>query len=316
MKVIPTSRKGRVVGGLVAGFVVLGSIGAAASPPEDEAAVTDTEAASTVADIPTTAVITAEATAETTQVPGAEATTTIADTPAAEPAVVPTSAPPAPEPAPVPPPVPTPVPAPIPAPEPAPAPTPAPVPTMTVARVVDGDTVEMSDGTTIRLIGIDTPEIGDCGYDEAAIRLSELVLNQPVTLTGGARDDVDRYGRLLRYVDLLDGTDVNETMVGDGYAIARYDSRDGYGRHTREDDFLAADFVSPPAVVCEVPTTQAPAPALAPAPAPAANVPAPAANVSYQNCDAVRAAGAAPIHAGDPGWSPKFDRDHDGVGCE
>jgi hypothetical protein len=36
----------------------------------------------------------------------------------------------------------------------------------------------------------------------------------------------------------------------------------------------------------------------------------------YQNCDAVRAAGAAPIHAGDPGYSRSLDRDGDGVGCE
>ncbi|WP_092965944.1 excalibur calcium-binding domain-containing protein [Agromyces sp. CF514] len=36
----------------------------------------------------------------------------------------------------------------------------------------------------------------------------------------------------------------------------------------------------------------------------------------YQNCDAVRAAGAAPIHPGDPGWQSKFDRDGDGIGCD
>jgi hypothetical protein len=46
-------------------------------------------------------------------------------------------------------------------------------------------------------------------------------------------------------------------------------------------------------------------------------VEAPAAgSASYANCDAVRAAGAAPIHPGDPGFQPKFDRDNDGVGCE
>jgi hypothetical protein len=44
--------------------------------------------------------------------------------------------------------------------------------------------------------------------------------------------------------------------------------------------------------------------------------PAPAPGASYANCDAVRAAGAAPIHPGDPGWEQKFDRDDDGVGCE
>lgn len=36
----------------------------------------------------------------------------------------------------------------------------------------------------------------------------------------------------------------------------------------------------------------------------------------YKNCDAVRAAGKAPILIGDPNYSPKFDGDHDGIGCE
>ncbi|MGB6071232.1 MAG: excalibur calcium-binding domain-containing protein [Rhodococcus sp. (in: high G+C Gram-positive bacteria)] len=38
--------------------------------------------------------------------------------------------------------------------------------------------------------------------------------------------------------------------------------------------------------------------------------------VTYENCDAVRAANAAPIYAGEPGYSTKLDRDEDGVGCE
>ncbi len=69
-----------------------------------------------------------------------------------------------------------------------------------------------------------------------------------------------------------------------------------------------------------------PAPQPAPQPAPKAVVPvpvpvpvpalAPSGTVYFQNCDAVRAAGAAPIHPGDPGWQSKFDRDRDGVGCD
>jgi beta-lactam-binding protein with PASTA domain len=51
-------------------------------------------------------------------------------------------------------------------------------------------------------------------------------------------------------------------------------------------------------------------------PAPAAPVaPAPAA-VSYANCTAVKAAGAAPLYAGQPGYSTSLDRDRDGVACE
>jgi hypothetical protein len=39
-------------------------------------------------------------------------------------------------------------------------------------------------------------------------------------------------------------------------------------------------------------------------------------SVYYKNCDAVRAAGAAPIHAGEPGYGLHLDSDGDGVGCE
>jgi hypothetical protein len=50
-----------------------------------------------------------------------------------------------------------------------------------------------------------------------------------------------------------------------------------------------------------------------PAPAPA---PAPAPDVYYANCAAVRAAGAAPLYRGQPGYAPKLDRDGDGIACE
>lgn len=39
-------------------------------------------------------------------------------------------------------------------------------------------------------------------------------------------------------------------------------------------------------------------------------------SVSYANCSAVKAAGAAPIRRGDPGYSTSLDRDGDGVACE
>ncbi|MFB8081881.1 excalibur calcium-binding domain-containing protein [Streptomyces sp. NPDC056013] len=39
-------------------------------------------------------------------------------------------------------------------------------------------------------------------------------------------------------------------------------------------------------------------------------------SVYYRNCTAVRAAGAAPIHAGEPGYGSHLDRDGDGVACE
>jgi hypothetical protein len=37
---------------------------------------------------------------------------------------------------------------------------------------------------------------------------------------------------------------------------------------------------------------------------------------AYANCSEARAAGAAPVHRGDPGYGPHLDRDNDGIGCE
>lgn len=37
---------------------------------------------------------------------------------------------------------------------------------------------------------------------------------------------------------------------------------------------------------------------------------------AYRNCTAARAAGAAPVYIGEPGYGPHLDRDGDGIGCE
>jgi len=65
-----------------------------------------------------------------------------------------------------------------------------------------------------------------------------------------------------------------------------------------------------------VAAAQAAAAAAAAAAAPAPAAPAAPSSTYYKNCDAVRAAGAAPIYAGQPGYASHLDRDGDGVGCE
>ncbi len=174
---------------------------------------------------------------------------------------------------------------------------PAPSGLTVVSRVVDGDTVEMSTGQTVRIIGVDTPEVGQPCYAEAAAALRAVVQGQPVRLTSGARDDVDGYGRLLRYVDSAGGVDAGLQMINQGWAIARYDSRDGYGRHAREASYVAADAVSPAKGCGSVPSPPPP-------------------GAYYANCSAVRAAGAAPLYSWQPGYRPALDGDSDGVACE
>jgi hypothetical protein len=87
------------------------------------------------------------------------------------------------------------------------------------------------------------------------------------------------------------------------------------------DTLAPTNLEAPAAQAAPAPVQQAaPAPGLVPAQAPAPVAPVPAAPVPaaayYANCAAVRAAGAAPIRAGQPGYSSKLDRDGDGVGCE
>lgn len=120
----------------------------------------------------------------------------------------------------------------------------------TVTRVVDGDTIDVVRGGVrqkVRFIGIDAPEIGQCGYAEGTRNLQELVSGRAVTLVPGATTDRDRYGRLLRYVE-VGAVDAGLRQVQGGFAIARYDSRDGYGAHPREAAYIAADVSS--ASVC------------------------------------------------------------------
>ena len=85
-----------------------------------------------------------------------------------------------------------------------------------VVRVIDGDTVELADGSRVRYLCIDTPERGELFYDEASERNRELVDGKGVRLELGV-EDIDRYGRLLRYV-YVDDIFVNAELVSGGYA--------------------------------------------------------------------------------------------------
>lgn len=186
---------------------------------------------------------------------------------------------------------------------------------MTVGNVVDGHTFQISTGEKVRLIGVGAPPWG-CA-EEARQTLARLLKEsgQPVTLTAGPAGDKDPAGRLLRYADVA-GQDVGLSLIQQGLAVARYDSRDGSGAHPREAAYIEADAAAPdncPSVGATPAPTPTPAPAPVPGPAP---TPAPGGNVYYANCDAVRAAGAAPLYAGQPGYRPNLDRDGDGVACE
>ena len=105
-----------------------------------------------------------------------------------------------------------------------------------VVRVVDGDTlkVRMADGRrkTVRVLQIDTPEVKkpdtpiECGGPQASAAMRRLALDgdgrgRDVTLVRDpSQDAVDRYGRVLAYVDLGPPTrrDLGGTLVAQGWA--------------------------------------------------------------------------------------------------
>lgn len=101
---------------------------------------------------------------------------------------------------------------------------------VSVEKVADGDTITIrTQGKTekIRLIGVDTPEKNDSRkpiqcFAQAASNFTETKLaHRQVRLEADPQgDNRDRYGRLLRYVYLPDGTLVNKAIIEEGYGFA------------------------------------------------------------------------------------------------
>ena len=94
----------------------------------------------------------------------------------------------------------------------------------TVTRVIDGDTIVI-DGRTVRLIGIDTPESVkpgtpvECGANAASRWMKRFATGKRVRYqTDETQDTRDRYGRLLAYVYLADGPQLQRSILHAGWA--------------------------------------------------------------------------------------------------
>jgi micrococcal nuclease len=99
--------------------------------------------------------------------------------------------------------------------------------TVVVARVLDGDTIELADRRRVRYLGLDAPEAAtknkpaQCFADLTTEENKRLVLSKPVRLEKDASNR-DKYGRLLRYVyvESADGEEIflNDYLLRQGFA--------------------------------------------------------------------------------------------------
>jgi len=95
----------------------------------------------------------------------------------------------------------------------------------TVKWINDGDTVVLSDGRHVRYIGINAPEIAHDNQKAEAFGYAAKKYNQSLIRFKKVRlefdkEKYDRYGRLLAYIFLIDGTFINKEMIEKGYAYA------------------------------------------------------------------------------------------------
>lgn len=87
-----------------------------------------------------------------------------------------------------------------------------------VASVYDGDTIETKEKIKIRLLGVNTAEIGQPYAEEARDFNRSLVLGKKVRLQYDVQQK-DRYGRILAYV-FVDNMFVNLELVKNGFAVS------------------------------------------------------------------------------------------------
>ncbi|PSL55672.1 excalibur calcium-binding domain-containing protein [Saccharothrix carnea] len=187
---------------------------------------------------------------------------------------------------------------------------------MKVAEVVDGRTITVSGGGRVQLAGLAQP--GECWGAAAADFLKTTLTGQDLRVVGAT-------------VLLPDGVDLAVHLAGQGLAraeqaasaalTAAQEAAKAAGLGLWGAPCAGGDTVAPPPPPPPAPKptyNPPPPPPVQPAPQPAPQPvqPAPPASAYYANCDAARAAGAAPLYAGQPGYRPALDRDKDGVACE
>jgi endonuclease YncB( thermonuclease family) len=204
-----------------------------------------------------------------------------------------------------------------------------------VSRVIDGDTIALDSGERIRLVQIDAPESkGECYGRKAGTVLRQLLpTGTEIRLESDLKlDDVDRYGRLLRYIFVGD-SNINLVLVKKGAASVWYFDGDR-GRYAEELLSAAREAshdrtgawgaceaeLDPSSAFTTHPKTNEPLPQPPPVTPTTSSDCAEGYDpclpvVSDLDCSEIEAMGLAPVRVS--GSDPyRLDGDGDGVGCE
>ncbi|WP_236796457.1 excalibur calcium-binding domain-containing protein [Amycolatopsis sp. GM8] len=199
----------------------------------------------------------------------------------------------------------------------------------TVVTVVDAATVVVSDAQgarkTVQVPGVKAPLAATaCFAPESIAGATTLLANQRLTLAADGG------------IVLANGTDYASAVIGAGYAragVAPLQAAEAKARTAVlglwappcNGDIDHPAFTPPPPPPSPVPvtTTTKPKPTTRvtteearPSTAERTTEPDVDSGVYYANCTEAKAAHAAPLHIGDPGYRPALDRDKDGVACE
>lgn len=215
----------------------------------------------------------------------------------------------------------------------------------TVSDVVDGDTITLSDGSKVRLIGVNTPESTNkteeygkeaSDYTTTALKGKTVYLQKDVSET-------DRYGRLLRLVwldiptSVSDENEIREKMfnaklVLDGYAEpSTYDPDVAYSEFFKDFAREARESSTGLWAISDEGTTKGDLDTIAPVVSTSTSESssgsssessesttssASATVESFKNCTAMRAVYPSGVGKDHPAYASKHDRDKDGWACE
>ncbi|MGW6448553.1 excalibur calcium-binding domain-containing protein [Lentzea sp. NPDC055074] len=180
-------------------------------------------------------------------------------------------------------------------------------PPVTVQSVVDGRTVVLSNGAKVVLSALAQP--GECWATSAVEFATKTLVGKPVQVAASS-------------LKLADGKDYAVLAVSQGAARAVAGAESAIQVAETAAKQASLGFWGPscggldvkPAPAPVAPQPVVPQPVVPqPEPAPAPPAPAPA---YFANCAAAKAAGAAPLYRGQPGYRSALDRDNDGVACE